>query len=138
MALTPTPVCVQNPKQSCLTFNSTYVANTITTLVTAGPNGNKIVAVTAVNTDSGAHVLQLWNRIGGVDALLTSFSVAANAGNDGATANGNVMSLWNGLARDNDGQPYFFVEPGATLGLSMTSTLAVGKTVYTSVTNGQF
>lgn len=134
MALTPTPVCVQVPKTTVLSFASNYVANTITTLVTGGPNGNKVVAITALNSDSGAHVLVVWEN----GVAVASFNVPANSGADGATPNGNVMSLWQGLPRDNDGQVYFFIEPSITLGISMTSTLAVGKNVNTFCVHAQF
>jgi len=138
MALTPTPVCPQAPKQSTIALSgSTYVANTITAFLTAGPNGNKIVAVLVTNSDSGAHVVQLW-QIAAVPILIGSISVAANAGNDGATNNGNLFNTMIGLPIDNDGQQYFFAEPNMTLGLSSTTTLPAGKFIYGSVTNAQF
>lgn len=137
MALTPTPVCVQNPKTTIFLFTPGMSAGTVNSAVTAGPNGNKIVAITAINSDT-AKVLSVWNRLGGVDGLETSFNVPANAGVDGATANANVMSLWQGLPRDNDGQAYFFLEPGNTLGLSIGVTLTVGKALHVAVVHGQF
>lgn len=138
MALTPTPVCVQNPKNSNLVFNSGYVANTVTTLITAGPNGNKIVSITAVSNDTATHVGQIFNVSVTGTATLTSYAVLPSAGNDGSTANADMMFLWNGLPRDNDGQKYFFLEPNQTLGISSTSTLAVGKTLTFNAVHGQF
>ena len=138
MALTPTPVCVQTPKTTCFSFGSSYVANTVTAFVTAGINGNKIVALTAISQDSGsAHVVKMWQIAGGTNQL-SAFSVPASSGNDGATNNANMFQAWNGLPRDNDGQVYFFLEPNQTLAVSMTSTLSVGLSVGLTLIHAQF
>ena len=138
MSLTPTPVCVQTPRTTFTAFITSYVGGTIQTLLTAGPNGNKIVAITGANNGGAAKVAQVWDQQGGVNQLETSFQLASAAGIDGATPNGNIMSLWSGIPHDNDGQAYFFLEPGHTLGVSLTSTIGPGGTLWITCVNAEF
>lgn len=127
--MTATPVLPQTPKFTPAAFTNADSANTKKTIATAGSNGTKVVAVTAASSDSSARIAQLWLTRSATSYLLTSFNVPITAGSDGSSVSANLMSLWQGLPRDNDGQSYFFLESGDTLQVSFTTQVTSAKEI---------
>lgn len=141
MAVTATPVFVQNPKITPAAFTNADSANTKKTIVTAGSNGSKVTAVTVSSTETAnARVVQLWLTRSATSYLLASASVAVNSGFDGTVAAVNLLAsyIWPGLPVDADGQPYIFLESGDTLQASITTQVAAGKEVDIVSVSGDF
>lgn len=131
MAVSHQGVFVQTPEIASVTATHGDSTNkkTIFTSATSG-SGTKIVAVTAISTIASNRIAQLF--VAGNE--MTSQTVVAGAGNDGVTANTNLLSLWTGLPVDNDGQSYFFLKAGNTLQASVTVAITTNKTItYTAI-----
>ena len=140
MAVTATPVFVQNPKITPASFTNSDSANTKKTVATAGANGMKVTAVLATSTDTSNRTGQLWLTRSATSYLLGSTVVTTLAGTDGATATQNLLpaSLMGGLPRDNDGQVYLFLESGDTLQVSFTAQVTSAKEVDVVAIAGNF
>lgn len=139
MAVTHAGVFVQTPNLTPVAFTNSDSANTKKTIVTAGSNGSKIVAVTATSTETAnARVAQLWLTRSAVSYLLCSENIAVNSGFDGTTAGVNLMTIFSGLPIDNDGQRYFFLISGDTLQVSLTTQVASGKEIDVFPVAGDF
>ncbi len=137
MAVTATPVFVQNPK---LGKTSILPADTTTlkTVVTAGTNGSKVSAIIASSTDTGTRIVQLYLTRSATDFLIGSTIVAIGAGTDGAANTSNLLTSIPGLPVDNDGQPYLFLENGDTLRAKVTVTVTAAKEIDVFAIYGDF
>lgn len=134
MPVTHAGVFVQTPNKRPAAFTNADSANTKKPILTAGPNGTKVVAVSGTSTETAnARVAQLWlttnDSSGAHSYLLTSMNIPVNSGFDGTVAPANILSLWTNLPTDNDGQVYFLLEAGDTLEASLTTQVASGKEV---------
>jgi hypothetical protein len=135
MAVSHQGVFVQTPEIANVQVthgNSTNVV-TLFTSATSG-QGTKIVGVTALNIMTSnriAHLTVAGNNV-------TTQTVAASAGNDGVTANTNMLGQWTGLPKDNDGQVYFFLKAGNVLGASLTVAATTNKPVWFAVLGADF
>ena len=101
------------------------------TVWTAGANDAVLKALGCSNTDTAAHIVQIFVNIGGsvTFRLLGSVMVAASAGNDGTTAAADIlrsgMLPW--LSIDAYGNQVFNAKAGTTIKISTTAAAASGK-----------
>ena len=134
-----TPTLVQVPKITPVSFLNADAANTKKTIATAGASGSKVVGITISSTDSTLRVVQFWLTRSAVSYLISSVSVAAQAGFDGSTVNPIPLnSIQSSLPVDNDGQRYFFLESGDTLQVSLTTQVTSAKEVDVFAHFGNF
>lgn len=132
------PVFVATPKITPQSWTNSDSANTKKTICTAGASGSKVVAVLAASTDSSARVFQLFLNRSSTDYLLGSLSVAVTAGSDGSTSTANLLSLIPGVPRDNDGQPYLYLESGDLLKANNVTQVTSAKEIDVTVVFGNF
>jgi hypothetical protein len=133
-----TPTLLQTPK---ITPQSFLPADTTTkkTIATAGGSGSKVVSIFGTSTETAnARTFALFLTRSATSYLLSTFTVAVNAGFDGGAAPQNMMANWAALPVDNDGQKYFFLESGDTLQAACTSTIAAGKEIDITVVFANF
>jgi hypothetical protein len=103
------------------------------TVWTAGANDAVLKSFGCSNTDTASHIVQVFVNIGGAgtDRLIGSLTVAASAGNDGATAAVDIlrsgMVPW--LSIDAYGNQVFNAKAGTTIKVSTTVAAASGKTI---------
>ena len=132
------PVFVATPKITPQSWTNSDSANTKKTICTAGASGSKVVAVLVSSTDSSARVFQLFLNRSSTDYLLGSLSIAVTAGSDGATSTANLLSLIPGVPRDNDGQPYLYLESGDLLKANNVTQVTSAKEIDVTVIFGNF
>ena len=134
-----TPTLVQTPKITPAAFVNADAANTKKTIATAGASGSKVVAITISSTDSAVRVAQFWLTRAAVSYLITSVTVAVQAGSDGSTVNPiPLTAIQSSLPVDNDGQRYFFLESGDTLQVSFTTQVTTAKEIDVLAHFGNF
>lgn len=135
--MTATGVYVQTPK---ISKTSILPADTTTkkTVVTAGSNGSKVVALIASSTDTSTRIVQLYLTRSATSFLVGSTIVAIGAGSDGAANTSNLLTTIPGLPLDNDGQPYLFLESGDTLQAMVTVTVTTAKEIDVFAIHGDF
>lgn len=144
MAVTPTPVFVQTPKIATVKIvNADGTTAAGKTIVTAGSNGSKIVAVGVTSDDTSARTIQLWYTRSAVNNLLGTATVAITGGSDGSTAGldllrGGSAFLNPWLPIDNDGENYIFLQSGDTLTCNATVAVTAAKTVYVTAVYADF
>ena len=138
MAVVATPVFTQRP---FLGLAQILPADTTTakTVVTAGADGTKITAITASSNDA-SRIVQISLVRSAVVYILTTVTVAANAGTDGTAAAVNLINstIIPGLPIDNDGQPYLFLKSGDTLTAAVTVTVTAAKTISIAAIGADF
>lgn len=139
MAVTATPVFVQTPKVTRVTFAAAD-ASTAKTICTAGANGTKVVGIQICSDDTSARVIQLGITRSATFILLGSVNLPTLAGTDGAVPAVNAMNatMMPGFPVDNDGEAYIFMENGDTLQAKMVTTITAAKTVSVNVISGDF
>lgn len=135
-----TPTFVATPKITPVAFTNSDSANTKKTIHTAGSSGSKVSAVLATSTDTSSRTGQLWLTRSATSYLLGSTVVATLAGTDGSAATANLLpqTLLGSLPRDNDGQPYLFLESGDTLQVSFTAQVTAAKEIDVVAIAGNF
>lgn len=145
MAVTATPVYIQNPKITPQSFvQGTDSAGTYKTVFTAGANGSKVTAVMVTTNDgSASHPLTLAVTRSAVTYPIITYTLPINSGGDGSTSgidllNGGPSSLLAGLPIDNDGQKYIFLESGDTLQVTFATALTAGKSIWAIAVGGNF
>lgn len=114
-------------------------ASSAKTLVVAGSNGNKVVNIVASSNDSSARDIQVSLVRGATTTyLLATTTVVANSGNVAGTAPADLLAIIPNLARDQDGQPYLFLEGGDSLVVSALTTVTAAKTVNVHSDHAEF
>ena len=109
------------------------------TLITASADGNKVVAISAINTEViSDRLLQFWVSRGGVFFLLNTVNVPLTSGSVATVAPVNIFANWTGLPVDNDGQKYLYLESGDVLSVASTGTVATLKEVDVVAVYGSF
>lgn len=139
MPVTSTPALVQNPKKGLVQIVSADGTNQ-KTVRAAGANGTKVTSLMAASDDSAQRLLQISVLRGGTNYVLGTVPVPANAGTDGAVPTANLLDITKlvGLAVDNDGQPYLFLESGDTLQVKATTAVTAAKTIHVHSDQGDF
>lgn len=140
MAVTNTPVFVQNPKNTQITIVNADASGQ-KVVCTAGANGSKVIGLTACSDDTSNRILQIVIKRSATSILIGSATVTTLAGTDGGTTP--VKNLLNsvdipGLPVDNDGQRYIFLESGDTLEVKSTTTVTAAKTISLTCMFGNF
>jgi hypothetical protein len=88
------------------------------TLITAGANGTKVVAIGITSNDTANKNIILAITSGGVDYPLGMVQVLANAGNTNAIQSQNLLEMPNITAafiQDNDGSRVLWLPPNTVL-----------------------
>lgn len=139
MAVSYNPVFPQTPKVSMTTI-ANGDGTTAKTLVTAGSNGTKVVALQICSDDTSARVVQIGVTRSATFTLLGSVNVPTLAGTDGTTpaVNGHSLVYNPGLPLDNDGETYIFLQSGDTLQVKTTTTVTAAKTVSLTAFHADF
>ncbi len=139
MSFTPNvfPTLVHQPqKGAAQILNATGTAQV--TLITAGANGSKVVALYASSTDTAAQSLAVSLVRSGTTYLLATAAVPAGSGNSAGTPPVNLLSAIAGLACDQDGQAYLFMASGDTLAVNTLAAVTAGKTISALSDHGDF
>jgi hypothetical protein len=142
MALTATPVFIQTPNLAVNTITTTTGTASVT-VMTAGVNGSKVVALTAQNNTTVASIITLSVSTGGGTAKrLGASSVALSTDNTGAATDLLSGTIVPGLPVDNDGQKYLFL-PSTSYSLQVAasatlSTVTASKSVDFTAVYGDF
>ena len=138
MAVTATPVFTQTPSLSLAQIlpADTTAAKTV---VTAGANGTKVTGLSASSNDAARIVVISLVR-SAVVYILTTVTVAANAGTDGTVAATNLINttILPSLPIDNDGQPYLLLKSGDTLTAAVTVAVTAAKTISIAAIGADF
>lgn len=150
MALTPNSAILPQTPRSAVAQIANSNGTNLMQLVAGGTNGSKVSQIGASNTDTNGYTLQLWRNIGGTvssgqvsggtNYLMTSVSLPASAGNVSGTAPIAVMNATTipGIAVDNTGTPYLYVNSGEILCVALTSTITSGKLASATATVADF
>jgi hypothetical protein len=130
MAVSPLPVFPQAAKTTPQSFvNADGTGKK--TVVTAGTNGSRVIALTATSTDTVQRIAQVWLTRAAVSFLLTSVAIPIASGSDGTTPNVDLLStvLWPGIPFDVDPGNFLYLESGDTLQVSMTVAVTAAKEI---------
>lgn len=143
MAVTPNSAVTPQTPKITPTLITNATGTTIVTAFTAGPNGSKVTACIATNTDVAVAALTLYLTRGGINYAIGAYLVPANAGSNGSNPNADLLaggpaSLIVGLPVDNDNQKYLFLENGDTLSVGAGAAVGVGKIVTVIIVAAHF
>ena len=135
MAVSHQGVFVQTPEIAfAFVSHGNSTSNVVLFTSATSGQGSKIVGVTAINVMTSSRI----SHLSVASTVVTTQTVPISAGNDGVTPNVNMLGLWTGLPRDNDGQPYFFLKAGNQLQASLTVAATTSKPVYYTVIAADF
>lgn len=128
------------PKQPRKGLIQILPADTTTqkTVITAGANGNKVVNLTASSTDTAAHDIQVAIVRSATTYILATTTVPITAGFVAGTPPVDLLALIPNLPRDQDGQPYLFLESGDTLVVSALVTVTAAKIISVHSDHAEF
>ena len=107
-------------------------------LITAGANGNKVVALIATSTDTVAQNIQVSIVRNATTLILATTAVPASAGNAAGTPPVDLLAIIPNLPRDQDSQPYLFIESGDTLVVNSGGTVTAGRVVNAHAEHAEF
>ena len=130
MTFTPNvfPTMLNQPlKGLAQILNATGTAQV--TIVTAGGNGSKVLNLVASSTDTAAQTIAVSLVRSSTTYLLSTTSVPASSGNASGTAPVDLLAIIPNLPRDQDGQPYLFLNSGDTLVVNSAAAITSGKTI---------
>jgi hypothetical protein len=131
------PTLVHQPqKGAAQILNATGTAQM--TLITAGANGSKVVALYASSTDTAAQSLAVSLVRSATTYLLATVAIPAGSGNSAGTPPVNLLSAIMGLPYDQDGQAYMFIASGDTLVVNTLGTVTAAKTISALSDHGDF
>lgn len=150
MAVTPNSAVLPQTPRSALAQITNAVGTGLVPLVTGGANASKVNSIVVSNTDTSAYTLQLVINVGGslsggvvtggTSYLLASVSVPVSAGNVAGTLPVGALSAASipGVALDNTGMPYLYLDNGNYLCIATTGTVTAGKAVSAIATVADF
>ena len=108
------------------------------TVITAGANGNKVVALIATSTDTAAQNIQVSIVRNATTFVLATTAVPAGAGNAAGTSPVDLLAIVPNLPRDQDSQPYLFLESGDTLVVNSGAAVTAGRVVNAHAEHAEF
>src|SRR5215471_18360484 len=108
------------------------------TVITAGANGNKLVALIATSTDTAAQNVQVSIVRNAATFILATTAVPAGAGNAAGTSPADLLAIIPNLPRDQDSQPYLFLESGDTLVVNSGAAVTAGRVVNAHAEHAEF
>ena len=85
------------------------------TVITAGGNGSKVLSLIATNNDSIAHTILVSLVRSSATYYLSATAVPASSGVASGVPPVDLFAIIPNLPRDQDGQPYLFLNSGDTL-----------------------
>ena len=131
MALKSFPTFVNAPKTGLVQIVNADASGQKTVLA-AGADGSKVTSLRACSDDTAARVLQISKLRSGTNYVIGSVNVPAASGTDGTAVAVDLMNstMLPGLPKDNDGQPYIFLESGDSLQVKSLTTVTAAKTVH--------
>jgi len=132
-----TAVFPQTPKKGLVQIVNAD-GTTKKTVVTAGADGIKVVALNASSDDTSNRTLQVFITRSVTSYLIGSAVITTLAGTDGSTLPIDMLALIPGLPVDNDGQRYLFLESGDTLQVAVTGAVTAAKTVHVAADAANF
>lgn len=145
MAVTATPVFIQTPKCGLTNFvQGTDSAGTYKTLISGGTNGTKVTSINVATDDGTAtHVLTLAIQRSATNYVIGAYTIPLSSGTSGAIASvdllrGGPANLIPGLAIDNDGNPYIYLQSGDNLVMTFATALTSSKRIDVVTTAGDF
>lgn len=137
MTVSNTAVFPQTPKKGLVQIVNAD-GTTKKTVVTAGADGIKVVALNASSDDTSNRTLQVFITRSVTSYLIGSAVITTLAGTDGSTLPIDMLALIPGLPVDNDGQRYLFLESGDTLQVAVTGAVTAAKTVHVAADAANF
>ncbi|HTV90016.1 MAG TPA: hypothetical protein VME41_13460 [Stellaceae bacterium] len=150
MALTPNSAILPQTPRSALAQIVNSNGTGLVPLVTGGANASKVSSIVATNTDTNAYTLQLVVNVGGslsggvvtggAAYPIAAVSVPASAGNVAGTPPVGILGAATipGVALDNAGAPYLYVNPGNYLCIALTAAVTSGRLVSAVATLADF
>jgi len=132
-----TAVFPQTPKKGLVQIVNAD-GTTKKTVVTAGADGIKVVALNVSSDDTSNRTLQVFITRSVTSYLIGSAVITTLAGTDGSTLPIDMLALIPGLPVDNDGQRYLFLESGDTLQVAVTGAVTAAKTVHVAADAANF
>lgn len=142
MAVSNNPVFPQTP-----TLGLVQVVNADSTgkktILTAGANGTKVVAIRATSDDTSNRSFGIYVTRGGTDYLIGTVTIPTLAGTDGSAPaidilGGGTTGQMPGIAIDNDGQRYLLLMNGDVLKAAALVAVTSAKTVNLSAYGADF
>lgn len=131
------PTLPRMPRKSVAQIlNATGTAQV--TVITAGANGNKVVNLIATSTDTVSQAIQAALVRSSTTYILATTAVAAGSGTAAGTPPVDLLAIVPNLPRDQDGQPYLFLENGDTLVVSSGAAVASGKIISVHSDHAEF
>lgn len=140
MAVTPTPVIAQVPKNSKVQILPAD-ASGLKTIWTGGANGTKITAIIATSNDTATRDVQIGITTAAVFFPLATITLAINAGQVAGTPAVNLLdpAIMKGLPIDSDGNPYLFLSgAGDTLQIKSLTTVTAAKEIDVTAIGADF
>jgi hypothetical protein len=130
------PIALQLPWRQSKRILSTDGTNTVT--IAAGGTTNKVFAVTAVNSDTIAHDVQIGiNDVTLGFTMLGTVLVPISAGSLGTVPGVSLLSIPS-LPLDETGQSYIFLNATDTLQVRLTAALNTGREIDIVVFGADF
>lgn len=129
MALTSTPVYVQQPFSKIVQFTSSTSTSSPTLLLAATTNGCKLESILIANTDTTnarTVAFYLYSSLTSTNYQLTQNVISAGVGG----ADGNPLELLGNQLPcrfDTNGNPYLYLDPNTSLYAEPTTSLTSGK-----------
>lgn len=130
MAVTTTPAYLQTAQDfQVQILPADTTANK--TLVTAGTDGTKVLAIMVTSTDTSARDIQLKKTVGGTDYIIGTFSIPITAGFINSTPSVNLFNHTQMpyLPRDANGNPFIQLKTGTTLTVASLTTVTAAKLI---------
>lgn len=130
MAFTPNvfPTFTRQPRKGLVQIANADASNQ-KTVVTAGASGSKVTNLVASSTDTSARDIQVSVVRSATTYVLATTTVPITAGFVAGTPPVDLLAAVPNLPRDQDGQPYLFVESGDTLVVNALTTVTTAKVV---------
>jgi hypothetical protein len=140
MAVTSTPIFPQSIKNGSVQIANSDASN-LKTIITPGADGSRVDALFVSSTDTSARDLQLVVTKGGVDYILGTISIPANAGNTNAVALVNAFAQSNissALTTDLNGNRILMLENGSVLKARSLTTVTATRFINLFASYGDF
>jgi hypothetical protein len=114
MAVTPNSLVMPQTFVRGVGVITNAMANNYASILTGGADGTKVVSLIGTSTDTVDHQILVTQQVV-ANFWLAITLVKAGAGHVWNVPSVNMLQLITGLPRDNDGQPFLYLESGASL-----------------------
>jgi hypothetical protein len=133
------PVFVGTPKLGLANLENADSTN-YATILTAGASGSKVVSAHATSDDTSDRIITLAIERSAVTYILSSTNVLDLSGTNNTDPSVNLLASAQvpGMAVDNDGQRYLFLQSGDILKCKSNGAVTAAKVVNVIVVYGDF